>query len=133
MKWTKYRRAAAPRLLLPGRLGAGWPQFVVAGGALAGAAAAGWRVARVPGSLLAASATAAGLRLIDRRADGAQRVLLPLPVGVTAAQARQATQGLPILDLQEVPGDNGAHLAVVCRKRDADARIEPALAAAGLR
>ena len=133
MKWTRYRRVAAPRLLLISRLGAGWTQYTVAGVALVGAATAGWRVASAPGSLLAASATAAGLRLVDRRADGAQRVLLPLPAGVTEAQARRATHGLPVLDVHNVLGEDGAHLAVVCRKRDADVRVEPALAAAGLR
>ena len=133
MKWTRYRRPVSPRLLLPARLGAGWPQFVAAGGALVGAATAGWRLARLPGLVLSTGATAAGLRVLDRRAEGAQPVLFPLPAGVTEAQARQATHGLPILGVREVLDGNGSHLAVVCRKRHADTQVERALAAAGLR
>lgn len=133
MRWTGYRRTVAPRLLLADRLGAGWPQFAVAGGALLGAGMAGWRLARLPGLVLSTGATVVGLRAFDRRADGAQPVLFPLPAGVTEAQARQATHGLPLLGVREVLHSTGSHLAVVCQKRHADTQVEGALAAAGLR
>lgn len=133
MRWTRYRRPAAPRLLLPGRLGAGWLQFAVAGGAVVGAGMGGWRLARLPGLVLSASATAVGLRALDRRAEGAQPVLFLLPPGVTEAEARLATHGLPILGFQEVLDSTGSHLAVVCQKRHADTQVEHAIAAAGFR